>query len=192
MKPTSKTGAFAALRERLSTRAPTYIKVAGALQTSVALMLTPGPSGLEVLFIRRAERAGDPWSGHIALPGGRREPADADLLATAIRETREEVGVALTPALLLGGLDDLHPRTPSAPPLLIRPFVFGLAERPAARLSDEVAGVMWFSLPEIAASAGTAAVAIRGVSTVVDCFRPGGTVVWGLTHRILRTLLPLV
>lgn len=50
----------------------------------------------EVLFIKRAGRAGDRWSGHTALPGGKRDPQDADDVAAAIRETREEVGLDLT------------------------------------------------------------------------------------------------
>ncbi len=50
----------------------------------------------EVLFIRRAGRAGDRWSGHVALPGGKRDPEDADDLAAAIRETMEEVGLDVT------------------------------------------------------------------------------------------------
>jgi 8-oxo-dGTP pyrophosphatase MutT (NUDIX family) len=50
----------------------------------------------EVLFIKRAGRAGDRWSGHTALPGGKRDPQDADDLAAAIRETKEEVGLDLT------------------------------------------------------------------------------------------------
>jgi len=186
MRPTS----FSALKKRLAARAPARVDASSAMETSVALILAPGPSGLEALFIRRAERPGDPWSGQIGLPGGRREPADADLLATALRETREEVGVVLAASSLLGGLDDLVPRTPRLPPLLIRPFVFGLAERPDARLSEEVAGVMWYGLAEISASAGAAEVSIGGAATRVDCFKPRGTVIWGLTYRILRSLLP--
>lgn len=162
------------------------------METAVALILAPGARGLEVLFIRRAERADDPWSGHIALPGGRREPADADRLTTAIRETGEEVGVELTPASLLGPLDDLHPSTPRLPPLVIRPFVFGLTARPATRLSDEVSGVSWIALSELAACRGKAVIDLRGAATEVECFRTGGLVIWGLTYRILSGFLPLL
>ncbi len=163
----------------------------GLIESAVALILVPAPSGLEALFIRRAERAGDPWSGHMALPGGRRDPGDADRLDTALRETAEEVGVTLPPDALLGVLDDLHPRTPTLPPLVIRPFVFGLPRRPRTRLSDEVAGVRWFALADLPAAAAVAAVTVRGRRTRVPCFKPGGAVIWGLTYRILEGFLAL-
>src|SRR5215203_3343198 len=78
----------------------------------------------EVLMIKRAEAEGDPWSGHIALPGGRMEPGDADLSITAVRETWEETGVDVArDGRLLGHLDDISPRTPALPPIVIRPYV---------------------------------------------------------------------
>ena len=163
----------------------------GLVETAVALILVPGARGFEALFSRRAERAEDPWSGHMALPGGRREPGDADRLATALRETAEEVGVALGPDALLGVLDDLHPRTPTLPPLVIRPFVFGLPRRPRTRLSDEVAAVHWFALAELPAAAGPATVTVRERTLTVPCFKPGGAVIWGLTYRILSGFLAL-
>ncbi|MEP6687797.1 MAG: NUDIX domain-containing protein, partial [Gemmatimonadales bacterium] len=88
------------------------------------MVLVPSPDA--VLLIRRADRAGDPWSGHMALPGGRREETDPDLVATAVRETFEEVGLSLAPADLLGSLDDVVPRTPVLPPIAVRPYVFAL------------------------------------------------------------------
>ncbi|MFI5347261.1 MAG: NUDIX hydrolase [Elusimicrobiota bacterium] len=177
---------FAALRDRLSARVASRVEADGIMETAVALILTPGARGLEALFIRRAERADDPWSGHIALPGGRREAADADRLATAVRETKEEVGFELPPSALLGALDDLAPSAPRLPPLVIRPFVFGFDARPEASLSEEVAEVMWLPLAELTACEGKTTVSIKGVPVEVPCFNRGGVVVWGLTYRIVR------
>jgi len=164
------------------------------LETAVSVILAPGPSGLEALFIRRAERAGDPWSGHIGLPGGRREGADAGLLDTAIRETLEEIGVKLTRASLLGALDDLEPTMPTKPPLLIRPFVFGLDARPVIGTSDEVTDSYWIPLESLHAARGKATVSIKEKALEVPCFRvanlPEGLVIWGLTYRIIGGLLP--
>lgn len=182
---------FDAVKSRLAERSPLRVERSGMMETAVALILAPGDRALEALFIRRAERVDDPWSGHIALPGGRREPGDADRLATAVRETREEVDVALPASALLGSLDDVHPRTPRLPPLVIRPYVFGFARRPEAHLSEEVAGVMWLPLDELEACAGRSVVQIRGAATEVDCFNCGDVVIWGLTYRIVSGFLKL-
>src|SRR5450631_3467354 len=77
-------------------------------QAAVALLLVSRPDRL--LLIRRAEREGDPWSGHLAFPGGKREAEDASLLVTAIRETAEEVGLRLAPESLLARLADVRAR----------------------------------------------------------------------------------
>src|SRR5207253_2021742 len=78
----------------------------------------------ELLMIKRAEHEGDPWSGHVALPGGRMDPRDRDLEQTAVRETWEETGIDIErDGYVLGRLDDLAPRMPVLPPLVIRPFV---------------------------------------------------------------------
>ena len=90
-------------------------------RAAVAAVLRPGSNGPEVLLIRRAEHPNDPWSGHMAFPGGREDPCDADLFGTAVRETLEEVALDLTTnAALLGTLDDLPAvargkRTPPGP-----------------------------------------------------------------------------
>src|SRR5207249_11060459 len=99
------------------------------IPAAVAVVLHDGNDGIEALFIHRAVRAGDTWSGQIAFPGGRREPTDADLRATAIRETREEIGVDLSNAERLGVLDDLYPRTPVLPPVVVRPLVSPFSQR---------------------------------------------------------------
>jgi hypothetical protein len=74
---------------------------------------------------RQARRVpGDPWSGHVAFPGGRAEPGDASPWHTAARETWEETGLDLLAAgRLLGTLDELYPRTPVLPPVVVRPHV---------------------------------------------------------------------
>lgn len=187
--------AYAALRARLPVK-DAGVAVPGVLETSVSVMLAPGNNGLDLLLIRRAEREGDPWSGHIGLPGGRREPGDANLLATALRETREEIGVSLALDDLLGTLEDLRPSTPTLPQLIIRPFVFGLGERPDAGVSAEVAESFWVPLDSLAPCDGRTLISLKGQKMEVPCFKvaglPNGLVVWGLTYRILRGLLPLL
>src|SRR5207245_3195010 len=105
--------------------------------------------GAEVRLCGRAGRAGDRWSGQVALPGGRREPRDRDLLATAIRETREETGIDLRRGEPLAVLDDLAPVTAVLPPVVVRPFVFALSRRPALRPNDEVQHAFWVPLDRL-------------------------------------------
>jgi 8-oxo-dGTP pyrophosphatase MutT (NUDIX family) len=166
----------------------------GMIPAAVAIALCDGDDGLEVLFIHRAERADDTWSGQIAFPGGRRDPEDADLLATAIRETREEVGVDLSAAERLGVLDDMHPRTPVLPPVVVRPFVFGLLERPPMTLSAEVQSAFWASFRALSAPGVLREITIhhRGVSRVLPAYVLGDRTIWGMTERILTPLLKLV
>jgi 8-oxo-dGTP pyrophosphatase MutT (NUDIX family) len=157
------------------------------IPAAVAILLHDGAQGegLEALFIHRAERAGDTWSGQIAFPGGRREPSDPDLRATAIRETHEEIGVDLTGAEPLGVLDDMHPRTPALPPVVVRPFVFGLVERPPITISAEVQDAFWVSLRELTAPGA------RGEVRSLPAYVVGSHTIWGMTERILSNLLSI-
>ena len=167
-----------------------------AIPAAVAVLLREGPEGLETLFIRRADRTGDPWSGQVAFPGGRRHSEDAELLDTAIRESREEIGVDLAGGERLGVLDDVYPRTPLLPPVFVRPFVFGLSGpgRPALSLSDEAQAAFWLPLGELAEPGvlRDVAIAVRGVERLFPAYVLGGEVIWGMTERILTPLIELV
>lgn len=146
---------------------------------------------MELLLIRRAVVEGDPWSGQMGLPGGRREAPDADLLSTARRETLEETGIALPPESLLGELHELAPTTPVLPPVVVRPYVFGLPTRPETRTNHEVAEVVWVPLEDLRRMERETSVTVRGVERQVPAFVVGPHVVWGMTHRILKPLMEL-
>lgn len=161
---------------------------------AIGLVLRPGAEGHpELLMIKRAEVERDPWSGHVACPGGRLEPGDRDLSHTAIRETWEETGIDLAKdGRLLGTLDDISPRTPVLPPIIVRPFV--AAVRPEVEIvqSLEVADAFWVPIAALRerASWGMGMVAVRGYGErEVATFRHGQYVVWGLTERVLRQFL---
>jgi 8-oxo-dGTP pyrophosphatase MutT (NUDIX family) len=179
---------LARLRARLAAHRPVTDDDASLLWAAVAVVLVPSPDS--VLLIRRADRAGDPWSGHMALPGGRREDQDADLVATAVRETDEEVGLALTRADLLGSLDDVVPRTPVLPPTAVRPYVFSLPERPVLRPNAEVAAYRWAELDHLLlpATYQTVHFDIRGERRAFPAYQLEEAVVWGMTERILTSL----
>ena len=156
---------------------------------AVAVVIAPDPDA--VLLIRRADCPGDPWSGHMALPGGRHQPSDPDLLSTVIRETREEVGIDLVREQLLGGLDDVMPRTPVLPPIAVRPFAFLLPARPRLVLNPEVAASQWVTIEDLLQPGGyhLASLEVGGQIRDVQAYRLADTVVWGMTERILTGLL---
>jgi 8-oxo-dGTP pyrophosphatase MutT (NUDIX family) len=160
-------------------------------EAAVALIMRPlDDTDAELLLIRRAMRAGDPWSGQIGLPGGRFEPADASLEHTAVRETVEEVGLDLRAlGRVIGQLDDLRPRTPVLPPIIVRPFVAVLERAGDLVLSEEVAEARWVRLTELFAPGMKAetTVHVRDLRMRVTAYRHGDFTIWGMTERILST-----
>jgi 8-oxo-dGTP pyrophosphatase MutT (NUDIX family) len=180
------------LAERLAARTPKNQPESGNSRAAVAVVLAPAPDSL--LLIQRAEREGDRWSGQLALPGGRWNPGDSDLAATARRETLEEVGVDLAGVPLLGRLDDLEPRTPVLPPLIVRPFVFGLGERAELSLNAEVAAAWWVTLESLQRPGVYGHSESRRYGTLVRSagYQLEVGLLWGLTERILTSLLGLL
>lgn len=141
--------------------------------------------------MERAQRPDDPWSGQVALPGGRWEAQDVDRMATAIREAEEETGVVLSRDRCLGELDDLSPRTPTYPELAVRPFVFGLERKPSLAPGPEAAACFWAELGSLRAAACEASFRIAGRERSLPAYRLGSRLVWGITYRILDSLLDL-
>lgn len=153
---------------------------------AVSVVILEAASSLSVLLIERAVRETDPWSGHMALPGGHHEPADRDLRATAERETREEVGLDLdVHGELLGALADRSPAR--GVELVIRPYVYWTTHRPELRLSSEVTSALWAPLEPLARGEQATEFPFRGVP--FPAWEIGGKIVWGLTYRVLEELL---
>lgn len=160
---------------------------------SVALILRPGPSSPEALLIRRGRLEGDPWAGHMALPGGRKEDGDASLLDTARRETREEVALSLeTLGTLLGRLDPVAPQSTHLPRLTILPLVFSVPrEAEGHPASPEVAETLWTPVRWLRdpTSRDRHYQQVEGARMAFPAFDVAGRTVWGLTHRILEDFL---
>jgi 8-oxo-dGTP pyrophosphatase MutT (NUDIX family) len=155
---------------------------------SVALVLAGGAE-LSLCLIRRAERAGDPWSGHLALPGGHSEPTDAHPRAAAERETLEEVGLALGDGQWLGALSQLPVRLGGgAVQLVLSSFIYYLGPQLAPFTgSDEVAEAFWLPLSHLWDPANASSVEWRrdGRRLLYPAIRCRGSVLWGLTLRVL-------
>ena len=170
------------------------------MRAAVAVVLRPGADGeAEVLLIERALKEGDPWSGHMAFPGGRQDPTDPAPRGTAERETLEEVGLDLAGAELLGRLDDLEGRQAGrAVGLVISAFVYHVPEPPPLVVcSEEVQSAFWVPLPQLRDPARQVAYHFRHELGPLDMpgIRVGDAdphVVWGLTYRFVEIFLALL
>jgi 8-oxo-dGTP pyrophosphatase MutT (NUDIX family) len=159
----------------------------GGVRAAVALLLRERGRGLEIFVIKRAEKGDDPWSGHMALPGGREEPEDESPYETARRETLEEVGLDIAGGRLLGRLDDLGPR--AAGRRLVVSIVVVALDAEAGRLDPrEVEEAMWVPVGELV----DAPVEIADFPGEWPAYTYRDRyVIWGLTHRILGQLWKL-
>lgn len=158
-------------------------------QAAVALILRPDPDRL--LLVRRVIRANDPWSGQVALPGGRRDVTDLDLLDTARRETWEETGFTLEREHSRLALDDLAPSISVLPRMLVRPYLFMPPTDTDLILNHEIDQAGWVTFEELAhpgTRRGTD-LEVRGqVMRVIGYHLPVG-LLWGMTERIVTPVL---
>ena len=179
------------IQTRLAAHQPTrFAPGRGTLQAAVAIVLRERAEDTDVLLIKRAEHEGDPWSGDMAFPGGHREPHDADLAAAALRETQEEIGLAVDRANMIGELSQQRPSR-RAFDMLVSPFVFFLDGDPSFDLSSEVDATLWSPLAPMHGGHSHTSEdrLIAGVPTPFNGYRvPGGHFVWGLTYRMIETL----
>jgi 8-oxo-dGTP pyrophosphatase MutT (NUDIX family) len=188
---------FAALEAALASRPPLRADPGtAAARASVARLLRPAPPDPELLLIRRAEREGDPWSGHMALPGGRASPADAGPEATAAREAWEEVGIdPLRQGRLLGALDEVAPRSSRGSfGIVVSPFVFAVDADAAVTPNHEVQDALWIRVGELLHPDAVTEYLHEladGATLPFPAFDARGYVVWGMTHRILTGFLEL-
>jgi 8-oxo-dGTP pyrophosphatase MutT (NUDIX family) len=186
------------IRERLSAHRPRPIadRVAPR-RAAVASIFREKTDDLELMFIRRAVMEKDPWSGHMAFPGGQTDEGDRGPLGTARRETREEVGVNLEGAArLLGQLDDVIASARGRVlPMAITPFVFELISDVEPRLDRaEVEEVVWVPVSMLLdpAYASTVPYTLAGQRFNLPCFRVFDRVIWGLTYQMLMRMFSVL
>jgi 8-oxo-dGTP pyrophosphatase MutT (NUDIX family) len=178
-------------RLQIFTSPPPTLPVDGQHAASVALIFWPDIQGNpELLMIQRAEREGDPWSGHMAFPGGHFESEDANLVQTAIRETAEEIGLELPTSSFLGVLSELQPVSRKHA-VYVTPCLFQLSTTPEFFLSPEVAAVHAFPLARFMAMEGRSSFPYSWNGVVYDmpCINLDGTRIWGLSLRMIDELL---
>jgi 8-oxo-dGTP diphosphatase len=154
---------------------------------AVSLLLKPRRCDFDLLLVKRVENPSDTWSGQMALPGGKREPKDASLKDTAVRETLEETGVALGACRFLGVLGAV--RSEPRPDFQILPFVVLLEGDPRLKLNRaELDTFVWVHYEEVVRSRGTVQFSFGEVPAYI--FAEG--VVWGITYNILSEFIQAV
>ncbi len=186
------------IRDRLSRHSPAPVDIDPPLRAAVALLLQPRPDDIYVLFIHRAHHPHDPWSGHMAFPGGRHEPEDPDLLVTIQRETHEEIGISLDEhGEYLGRLAEVQAMARGKQTgMIVSPFVY-LVSQEARPVPDpvEVQDIIWVPLSFMQQD-GVEQIVQRNLqagSTIqVPALLYGGKTIWGLTYRMLRDFLELI
>ena len=183
------------LKQRLEGHVAPEAESPPSRRSAVAMLMRPGEQGPEVLLMVRAEHPDDPWSGQVGLPGGRREDFDADLRATAQRETEEEVGVALGEvAEFLCRLESIQARARGRKiEMDVTPFAYWTTETIETTLNYEVAEVFWLPLERAASGEldGEYPYEKDGTRYRLPCWKFEGRTIWGLTFRMLSGLLGL-
>lgn len=162
---------------------------AGQLRRASVAVILDDPESPSVLLIKRADRVGDPWSGQVAFPGGKAQEEDGTLKETAIRETREEVGIDLgRNADFLGYFTSFWTHTGT---LDVFPAVFLLKKKVEVCPNQEVSSYQWVKLERLTAEQVRSSYRVDegGQTREMPVLLVDGYVVWGLTHRIISSLL---
>lgn len=167
-------------------------QVAGSTQAAVALLLRELAGEAQFLVIERARNPRDHWSGHLALPGGRRDPADKDLLDTAAREVFEEVGIHIPDrSAFVAELGSISPGNPRLPRISVTPFVALAPPEPIITLSAEVNTAFWVSANELKSTGPREEVSLLldGIIYRWPAYATERGPIWGITERILTEFL---
>lgn len=159
----------------------------GDASAAVALLLKSVDQGLYVFFVKRVETPSDPWSGQMALPGGKRNEADQNLKQTVIRETLEETNINLLDCCrFLGVMEPL--RSTRRPEMKVLPFVILIEHEPSIKLNEELEWFVWISPQELAQNKNT----VKLSSGERPAYIVGNNVIWGLTYKILEKFVRIL
>ncbi len=179
--------AAARLADVLRRRMPATVAASDVQRAAVAVVITREREGA-LLFVKRRERRGDPWSGHVAFPGGFRAADGEDASRTAERETEEETGLPLARlGERLGALDDVFPRSSTLPRVVVTPVVFAVAGRPEVCAGPEVELALWLPVARVFDPANHRPMTLQLPTGPME-FRSivlDGLTIWGLTERVL-------
>ena len=181
------------IQEILSRHQPATL--ANAAKKAAVAMLLSGPAAApEMLMIRRAQHAGDPWSGDLGFPGGKVEPEDTSARETAEREVSEEIGLCLAESSYLGRLDDI---AGAYLPVHVACFVYHIENRVEFELNHEITNFWWIPLasflePERHRQAAFTYRQQHRARPVIDLVEPEHPFLWGITYRLVEQFFALI
>jgi len=185
---------FDDIHHRLTLSQPTLLSPDQRTHASVALILREAASDLEILFVERAARDGDPWSGDLGFPGGKVEEGDESARLAAERETREEIGLDLADARYLGRLSDI---AGVRLPIQVSCFVYGIEEGDRLSPNEEIWRVLWIPLSGLLDSECRVirTFPFRGEllqEPAIRLPRSDTPLLWGLTYRLVMQFLQIL
>ena len=162
----------------------------------VLLIAERGPGAVEapaLLMMRRAERAGDPWSGQVSFPGGRVQPDDADTRAAALRELSEETGLRPDASFVpIGRLSDLLTREHGRNrPMVVTPYVYRVPRALAVAPGAEAARLWWEPLATLIDPARRHRLhwRVAGLPLPFSSIEVSGARLWGLSLMMVKELV---
>lgn len=185
------------LQHTLINYKPRLINRSSVKRAAVAIIFqTNDGEEPQLIFIKRSENPADPWSGHMAFPGGRVEKNDNDIIDAAYRETREEIGINLkSEGIYVTQIDDTRAMARGKRlSMIITPFVFLLPAIPVFSCNEEVVEIHRIPLSFFTQrnNKSTVSYTIKGITIPLPCYRYNDRIIWGLTYRMLQNLFRII
>lgn len=185
---------FDGIAQILARHRPLLLDLPSHTRAAVALVLRAGTDGMEILFIERASRLDDPWSGDLGFPGGMVEEGESDPRLTAERETREEIGLDLKGERYLGRLSDISGAHLT---VLVSCFVYGAGEHSPFVFSSEISDAFWIPFAGLTSPERHAMARVRFDGEILErpaihLPQPGKPVLWGITYWLVMEFLELL
>lgn len=161
------------------------LNITDSADAAVAMLLKEDNKILQIFLVKRSPLQADPWSGHMAFPGGRRNPSDTNLKDTVMRETLEETRINLEKCRLLGTLSPINSEFISG--IRVLPFIFVCEESQEIELNYELSSYYWIPLDKLKDSICSIQIGNRNMPAYII----GDEVIWGLTYRMLEAFYRL-
>ena len=182
------------LRRSMASFSPRVAGPDGKREAAVAAILTQRDGRLQLLFIERTEKEGDPWSGHVAFPGGMVEAVDAHPRSAAERETLEEIGLDLAEAEHLGRLSDIES---TVFPLVISAFVYAVSSPVDLVVNYEVREAFWVPIEDLVSPERHTEIEFyerepSGIHPAIDLLGPDRPLLWGITLGFVMELVRVI